>query len=208
MELIKVNSVKLKIILTPSDMTELGITENQLDYSSASSKKAFWDILDRAKSLVSFDTKGDRLYVQFYPSKDGGGEMYVTRKAHILPQDRQEKSTYRRKYFAKRKGEGYIVSFEDTENIIALCARLKNTGFDGSSTLYFHDGVYYLKLTEKSMPTFTQNEKCADNPEEKFFICEYGDTFFADKVRCAFLEEHAKKLCSDKTVETFCEIFE
>ena len=49
MELIMVNSQKLKIILTSEDMKNMDITNETLDYSSPETKKAIDKILEKAK---------------------------------------------------------------------------------------------------------------------------------------------------------------
>ena len=43
----------------------------------------FWDVLSRAKLRTGFDTDGQKVLVQLYPSKDGGCEIFVTKIGSI-----------------------------------------------------------------------------------------------------------------------------
>lgn len=69
MEFILVNSVKLKIMLSPQDMKEFGPAANAPE--SAFSRAALRKLLDRANSETGFDTKHAKLYVQAFPLRTG-----------------------------------------------------------------------------------------------------------------------------------------
>ena len=75
MELIVISDDALKIILDRSDMASFGtaLEKNSL------SKSALKRILRTAKA-AGFADKYPLLTAEFYPSKDGGGELFVSRK--------------------------------------------------------------------------------------------------------------------------------
>lgn len=79
MELIPVGDNKLKIMLTLSDMTRFEIPDGVPDVPCEQIRLAFREILNEASSITGFNTSGDRLYVQYYPSKKGGCELFVTK---------------------------------------------------------------------------------------------------------------------------------
>ena len=79
MEFILINDNKIKVMLTEEDLQEFEIEADELDYSNTDTKKMFWDVLSRAKRLTGFDTDGQRVLVQLYPSRHGGCEMFVTK---------------------------------------------------------------------------------------------------------------------------------
>ncbi len=193
MELIKVNSLKLKIILTPFDIEHLGLDTNGGDCEESLSMRAFREILDKAKEQTGFESGASQLYVQFYPSKDGGGEMYITRKSIHMGEGN-----------IRHIGDGgtfdirstYITVFKSSENLIALCRRLHGDRFTGTSMLYNCAGKYFLVLNGISDENFNT------------YLAEYGKAFVSDSLRLAFLEEHGNLLCENNTVETFCEIFD
>ena len=180
MELIKVDSTKLKIILTPSDMTDRGLTATGFDYADTASKRAFWDILDKAKEETGFDACHGRLYVRFFPSTDGGGELYITKKMRFEKSDGNSKENVT------------VIGFGSSEELIQLCGRLRADGFESPSDLYLYNGNYFLVLHELT---------------DELYISEYGISLRDVSLCVSILKEHGKLLCESKTVETFCEIF-
>jgi len=85
MELIVINDNKLKIMLTAPDMAYYELEVNHLDYASKQTKAAFRHIFDDAYTRIGFNTDGERLFVQFYASKEGGGEIFVTKLGQMAP---------------------------------------------------------------------------------------------------------------------------
>ncbi|MEE0968457.1 MAG: adaptor protein MecA [Clostridia bacterium] len=79
MELIVISDSKLKIMLTGEDMRQYSIDCSTLDYENTQTRRAFWSILDEAKHRTGFDAASEKVFVQVYPSKGGGCEMYVTK---------------------------------------------------------------------------------------------------------------------------------
>ena len=79
MELIVINENKLKITLSESDMKQYSLDCNTVDYDNTETRKAFWSILDEVKQKTGFDAASQKIFVQLYPSKKGGCEMYVTK---------------------------------------------------------------------------------------------------------------------------------
>ena len=78
-EFLVINDSKLKIIMTPEDAARYDFSTASADYDSPDTRRLFWRILDEAGEAVGFDPKGDKVLIQFYPSKDGGCEIFVTK---------------------------------------------------------------------------------------------------------------------------------
>ena len=70
---------KLKVMLCQEDLKHFELKAEELDYSNTETKRMFWDVLSQAKHQTGFDTDGQRVLVQLYPSKEGGCEMFVTK---------------------------------------------------------------------------------------------------------------------------------
>ncbi len=212
MELIMVNSVKLKIILSPKDMQEMEITNETLDYSCEKTKKAFRTILERAKLETGFDIKHDRVYVQVFPSVDGGCEMFLTKRGQLLPEPKKEGTYFRKKYRLvsdyESEQKAYIAESEELDDIINLCIRMKTEGFSGKSALYFLDGKYYL-LTDfsKKLPSFVMQQSCEEDVYRFSFMSDYADMHFAEKLPIACIAERGKLILAEKAVETVYENF-
>ena len=123
MELIVVNSQKLKIILDKDDMLSFDISGEDLDYSSAKTRKALGNILERAKAETGFDTGNDRLYIQVFLSVDGGCEMFFTKRARLLPEPESKSCSFLKKKYGtasdySREYGRYIAKSDNIDNII------------------------------------------------------------------------------------------
>ena len=79
MELILISDSKLKIMLSPDDMKDFDLDCDSVDYSKTETRRAFWSILDEAKHRTGFDAASQRIYIQLYPCRQGGCEMYITK---------------------------------------------------------------------------------------------------------------------------------
>lgn len=83
MELLVISESKLKIMLTAPDMIKYDLTAPQTEGLSIHDREALRHLFRDAKTEIGFDTEGARLFVQFYSSKEGGCEIFVTK----LPED-------------------------------------------------------------------------------------------------------------------------
>ena len=79
MELIVISENKLKVMLTADDMRHYNLDCDTIDSDNAPARRAFRSILDDARAQTGFDTGKDRIFVQLYPGKAGGCEMFVTK---------------------------------------------------------------------------------------------------------------------------------
>ena len=212
MELIVVNSQKLKIILDKDDMLSFDISGEDLDYSSAKTRKALGNILERAKAETGFDTGNDRLYIQVFLSVDGGCEMFFTKRARLLPEPESKSCSLLKKKYATASDYSceygrYIAKSDNIDNIIDLCIRLKKEGFYGASSLYELKGGYILTLDFRHRFSFA-SEECGLPDFSRFsFICAYAEISYADPIPSAYIEEHGKAIIKETAVETICESF-
>ena len=213
MELIKVNSVKLKIILTPKDMEEMDITNETLDYDSVKTRSALRNILEKAKIETGFDTKRDKIYVQVFPSNDGGCEMFLIRRAKLLPEPDENEKTYLRKKYrltsdSAHERKEYIAVSKNIDDIIELCLRLKYEGFKGISSLYDMNKYFYLVLCfSRKMPSFMKDSFWDDESYRFAFMSDYADLYFADSLTLARLCERGKTIICKDAVEKMAEAF-
>ena len=78
MEFLVVSKTKLKAILEPEDMKHYKL-DGAIEYSGAPYRHSFREILKEAESKTGFTTGKDKVLIQLYPSKSGGGELFITR---------------------------------------------------------------------------------------------------------------------------------
>ena len=191
MELLRISDKKLKVTLSGEDMAHYRLDSETMDYDTTETKSAFWQILDEAKQKTGFDAGGGRIFVQIYPSRAGGCEMYVT-----LVNAEQEKSD------AERGGEVEctegIYCFEALDTLLTVCRMLDGLGYQEKSTAYTVDGAYYLVIRERRRTGVYGSRPLS----EYSFLEEYG-TRYHGGVRLSYLYEHGRCLCEDGAVTLF-----
>ena len=201
MEIIMISECKLKVMLCEDDLKSFEIKADQLDYANTETKRMFWDILNRAKHQTGFDTDGQRVLVQLYPSKEGGCEMFVTKigmlettdgegKKHRCEEKSQSRSLYHKKcVFHKAVCSAF--GFMKLSSLLEVCRRLLDIGYIGESSAYSCDnGMKYLILSDVDV-----NEA----PNEFSFITEYATCENALAIGY-FISEHGKAICENDAV--------
>lgn len=189
METVFINKDKLKIMLTCNEMAKYRIG-NDFSKDKAEADLIIWDILDDAAVSTGFDTAKGSFYVQMYPSKDGGCELFVTRIAaasnysekteHLLRENKKPKISDFGQFSEKKL---YIYAFSDFEALLSACKAIHLTHRDTLSL------AYYDKVSEKVF-LFLDKEaerlsefgavKCKN--AEKYYIFEHCTLFSRDAV--------------------------
>ena len=82
MDFLVVSDSKLKIMMNREDMKKYEIDGENIDYDNPKTRRSFWRILDVAREVCGFEASGDKVLIQFYPSKDGS-EIFVTKLGMI-----------------------------------------------------------------------------------------------------------------------------
>ena len=155
MDIISVNENKLKVILSTEDLEGFSLRADELDYSRPETRLLLKCLLIRAKSEVGFEAEGNRLLVQLYPSKRGGGEIYITKigalsdceytdgendcdvfSSELLDySDGSYDSFY--KTTEKESQLDTFIRFEDINAIIGYSKRLISIGYSGPAKAYY-----------------------------------------------------------------------
>lgn len=197
MELIIINENKLKITLSEFDMKEYCLDCSTIDYDNTETRRAFWSILDEVKHKTGFDAASQKVFIQLYPSKEGGCEMYVT-KLGEKPTNEDTSDpvpdSHRLRPIPKRQA---AYSFSSLSRLISVCKRLSGIGFSEKSAAYrshIEENKYFLILDEPEEITYL--------PVSEFsFICEYGKSENL-KNTMLFIHEHADPICQSHAIET------
>ncbi len=194
LELILINSSKLKIMMTSEDMAQYDLKCENIDYDNTETRRAFWSILDEAKHKTGFDAASDKVFVQLYPSKGGGCEMYITK----LGASDSSKENRQISFGERRKGRTEIYRFDKLDWLIAVCRRLSLLGCAKESSAYFDPAknAYYLSLTEQCT---TCNQ--GSGVGEMSFIKEFGKTENYTALRM-YIKEYCRCICESDAVKT------
>ncbi len=207
MEFILISENKIKVILTNEDLQEFELDADELDYSNTDTKRMFWDVLSRAKHSTGFDTDGQKVLVQLYPSRCGGCEMFVT-KIGVLSSDEEtphptdktppiisEKITVKgkqRSRYADRKRYAAF-GFDSLPQMLSVCRQLQSSGYSAESLAYIDEaGRYYLFLSNVDTSGYTPLD-------EYSFICEFGAIENQETAKY-YLAEHGRLICPKNAV--------
>ncbi len=191
MELLLINESKLKIMLSLADMEKYRLNGESMDYDNTETRSALWQILDLAKQQTGFDGCGDKLFIQVYPSRGGGCEMYVTKvgegggKPCLAP-------------ISLVRGAQSIYRFDSLDTLLCVCKKLKACGYSDESAVYERDGNYYLVIREKLQSSIMSVNALS----EYSFIEEYGARQ-SGGMQMAILREHGICLDEGGAVERF-----
>jgi len=178
MELIVINESKIKLMLSPDDMAM---------YSGETGAVLRCIMADACEKCGLHPLAG-RLFVQMYPSKEGGCELFVTQLGEGKPKrqssDERTLTEYRR--FLYRDKSGHIIySFEEINYLLGCCSGLYRWGYSGSSRAYRDPdkGRYYLRL-DCETPFAGEN----------FGVRCPGNVYY-------YITEHCDVICPESAVE-------
>lgn len=150
LELIMINSEKIKIMLTREDMLRYDIRTYMSGHTGSAIKEAFAQVLEDVKAQTGFDTLSKRTVLQVYPSRDGGCEMYLTKASSFSNEKKSdEKLSECKRITAKseaRNFEDAVFAFDELCTVLDVCRMLNANGYDRPSSLYVCNEKYYLFL--------------------------------------------------------------
>lgn len=189
MDLIYINDHKLKIMLSEGDMKEYSLDTSDLNYENRETRERFWSILNTVGKSTGFDFEGGKIFIQLYPSKEGGCEMYVT-KLGGSPRSSGKDET-RGKISEGRRECAY--SFESLENLLSVCRRLSSLGYSEKSSAFYLTNKYFLIISEPEENAYIPLSECS-------FIREYGKSESARNTEF-LLSERGECICTDDAVD-------
>ena len=191
MELLPINEQKIKIMLSHEDLAAWQLSPDTIDYNTTETRRAFWGILDEAKKKTGFDAAKEKVFVQLYPAKNGGCEMYVTK---LHESDDSAPITFTKGLPSFEKS---LYAFSRLEDMLSACARLAECGFSSESTAYAELHTYYLSLGSTS----TAKKRSRDSVTLCDLVSEYGKK--VENTKEAWLCEHGECICPDHAVEHY-----
>ena len=202
MELIRISSRKVKIMLTPTDMSHFDLDAKHLDCTNHKAvHHAFRALLEEIRRQTDFDADERCLSVQYFPSKEGGCEMFISN----LKIEDAPSATLQNVLQAAPKGAlqplpqggGFhrdcAYRFETLSDLLRACARLAKIGYVPESAAYRDErGIYFLFLSVRASSPYSI-------PQELEFLVEYGSIENASALRL-YIREHATLIASPDAV--------
>ncbi len=130
MKLYRQGNNEIRIRLTREDLASYETTVEDLDYDSPQGKRMILALLDKAKREMGFETSGEKIYIQLYPTGPGGCELFVTKL------EREKK---------------YCFRFSDFDTLFKA---LPHTAFPAESQLWQEkkSGRFYVFVSQEETP--------------------------------------------------------
>ncbi len=206
MELIRISDKKLKIMLTAMDMCHFELNADHFLDNSQTMHKTLCRLLDEIKKQTDFDADDRHISVQYFPSREGGCEMFISRLTSeepsaigSTPKKESRALELRKKVSAGSFRRDCAYRFSNLDALLAVCKRLRDVGYIGDSEAYLdHYNRYFLCFTVCSSSPFSM-------PEEWSFITEYGAIENAAMLKL-YIKEHGTVLCSASAVHRLAEL--
>ena len=169
MHIIKISPQSFKIILSKEDLGIYG--EENIFENETLSKQLLSQIIDETNRLYDNPFKEGTINAEFFESKEGGGELFITKAKH-LPKSRL-----------------LVFETKNSDNVFMLCKSLCGKKISAQSTLFCLDDTYYLVV------------KAEDDEKRLFYTMnEFGKTHEKSEIFLWYLQEHAKILVRDDAI--------
>ena len=199
MELIRISDSKLKIMLTPMDMRHFELCADNFCDDSEQMHRSFRRLFDEVKRQSGFEADDHRISVQYFPSREGGCEMFISNLSGerdratcaLTPAQEMQPATRTRGSFCR----SFAYRFEGLDELLSVCRRLLPMDYITASSAWRDDnGRYYLFINTFASSPFA-------TPEELYFVVEYGTIENAAQLRL-YLSEHGAVVCAEDAVGT------
>lgn len=145
MDLLRINSSKLKITLSAAECERYGIKECGGEFDSRSVREVVADILDEA-GAGGFCKPREKLLVQLYPTGAGGAELFITKLSGVG--EREQRAIRESENLTTYTKERALFLFESFSDLLSA-ARLKNLKRKNSDLYLRSDGKYLLVIDEQ-----------------------------------------------------------
>jgi negative regulator of genetic competence, sporulation and motility len=167
-------------MMNREDMKKYNIDSENIDYDNPKIRRSFWRILDVARENCGFETSGDKVLIQFYPSKDGS-EIFVT-KLGILSQG-AERTIAKSSKVAMLTTKRTIYKFSSFSSLVSAIRLMRSEEFESQPTAYFDEQDFYYLIAD---------ERRGGRALDASAILEYGSELPANIA--SYIMEHSKEI--------------
>lgn len=203
MELIRISNRKLKLMLTPTDMSHFELNTDILGEDMVKTHHAFRLLLSELKTQIGFEADDRHISVQYFPSREGGCEMFISNLQEnesaggdSATMKTQDKNALQLRALKKPNDcfwRDFAYRFDTLDDLLSVCKRLYFIGYISESAAYRDEHKrYYLFLSALSASPFSI-------PDEIGFIVEYGSIENAPALKL-YIREHGTPICQSDAI--------
>ncbi len=144
MELIIISESKFKLMLTSSDMASY----------TGNTKEVLREIISDAQTKCGYTPTSGRMFVQMYPSREGGCELFITmleNHNNISVRGCEERTLSEYKKYIPQERR-IIYSFGLMKHLLGCCLGLLQAGYTGTSAAFVDRdrSSFYLMLDSET----------------------------------------------------------
>lgn len=190
MRIERITNNKIKIFLTVDDLSERGLTKEDIWKDSLKWHQLFHDMLEEASDEFGVNFEGS-VAVEIFSLQTQGMIMIVT-------MDEGEDDTLNEGFIdmavTANDYEDVLIVFESIEDVIQLSKQLMQINFYGGDLYSFHN-KYYL---------YFEGEIIRKSQDIISIMAEYGNHSLESVYR---LREYGKEVIKDQAIETLVKYF-
>ncbi|HEK9102232.1 genetic competence negative regulator [Bacillus pfraonensis] len=193
MRLERLNYNKIKIFLTFDDLSERGLTKEDLWKNAPKVQQLFRDMMQEANKELGFEADGP-IAVEVFSLQAQGMVVIVTKENHETDTEDEFRDEFIEMQVTLDESEHILYEFATFEDVITLASRLYNLGVTGGK-LYTWDGRFYLWMEEE--PALLKADIIA-------ILAEYGNSSTVTIYR---IMEYGKELMDSQAIQQIYKYF-
>lgn len=195
MEWIKISANKLKVMLSAEDARRYDLDCSTSSCCDMATREAFREILSDVCRETGFDTRQEETYIQMYPSKEGGCELFITKMGLLFTGEREWKATKKENLRSARirlacRDRAFF--FEEMRALLLGCRALLGNPFVADSRAFLDDSSRFWLI-------LTPHEK--NESGELGALSDFGREIQFEAAS-TYLREHGQTLCDTSAVQT------
>lgn len=199
MRLERLNYNKLKVFLTYDDLTERGLTKEDLWTDTFKVKQLFREMIEQASQELNFEPTNS-LSVEVFSLQAQGMVVFVTKQYEEETSygefDEDEFEDFIEMQVMLDESEDMFFEFDSFEDVIQLTKRMSNF-YDTDSVLYSFEKRFYVLLDYHMLPPAEVGNMIA-------VLAEYGNPSTITKHR---VNEYGKILVEKRALEYINSVF-
>ncbi|CAG9611739.1 Adapter protein MecA 2 [Bacillus rhizoplanae] len=194
MRLERLNYNKIKIFLTFDDLSERGLTKEDLWKNAPKVQQLFRDMMQEANKELGFEADGP-IAVEVFSLQAQGMVVIVTKENQESDTEEEFQDEFIEMQVTLDESEHILYEFASLEDVIALAGRLYSLGVTGGK-LYAWQNRFYLWLEEDSTMLLKEDMIA--------ILAEFGSSSTITIYR---MMEYGKELMANEAIEQIYKYF-
>ena len=207
MKIEKITENIFRVTITVNDLEQRQIDINSIDINSPQTISLLNELMEQVANQFGYDFTGTQLIIDPVPNHDNSFDITITKIDDDMDFEsihKYIKTRYKKSDVSVKKKAGAILSnilvyaFKSLDDVCGL-AELIYDIYIGASSLYKHDGAYYLTLSKNHI-------KIQDERVVECNLSEFGTKVNNPATFEGYLNEHGLMLIEEHAVERLREL--